>query len=147
MNAAVAAAQRAEAVRAAMRSWHAAGVVGDDVVTEVARRYPDDRRRAGVAFRVLLARSAMKGGVGLRCVSDAPRRAQALAFRKGRDVRALVFNLSPEPQNVLVAGLPLGAEALSLDGGRRAKDASSHLGEGYRLDLLPYEVVRLDARG
>jgi hypothetical protein len=98
-------------------------------------------------FRVLRAFSEMKGGVGLRCTSDDPRRAQALAFHKGPDVRALVFNLSPEPQSVLVAGLPLGAEALSLEGARRAKDASSPLREGYRLDLLPYEVVRLDARG
>lgn len=53
MRQAVARAQRAEAVRAAARSWAAAGSVGGEAASAIEQRYPDDRVRVGRAARVL----------------------------------------------------------------------------------------------
>jgi len=87
----------------------------------------------------------MKEGTGLATVSDAPRRVQALAFRKGLKTRALVFNLGPEPQRVLVGGLPLGAALHGLRGTKDGREALTPTTDGYRLDLGPHEVVCVDA--
>ena len=101
--------------------------------------------RAQPLFDVLFARAEMKEGAGLATVSDAPRRVQALAFRKGLKTRALVFNLGPEPQRVLVGGLPLGAALHGLRGTKDGRGALTPTTDGYRLDLGPHEVACVDA--
>jgi hypothetical protein len=62
VNAAVAAAQRKEAVRAAARAWHEAGFIDETTLAGILRRYPNDRRRAGLAFRVLLLAATLVCG-------------------------------------------------------------------------------------
>ncbi len=47
-------ADRAEAVRAAARSWRRAGVIDDAGLAAVESRFPDDRVRVGPVFRALL---------------------------------------------------------------------------------------------
>jgi hypothetical protein len=47
-------ADRAAAVRAAARSWRRAGVIDDAALAAAESAFPDDRVRAGPAFRVLL---------------------------------------------------------------------------------------------
>ncbi len=54
MNAAVTAAQRSEEVRAAARAWREGGFIDETTEREIDRRFPDDRVRAGLAFRILL---------------------------------------------------------------------------------------------
>jgi len=103
--------------------------------------------RAHPLFHVLQAWGAMKGGTALHGVSAAPDRVQALAFRRGRDVRALAFNLGPEAVQVHLGGLPLGAQATSIgldDHGPAETMAPSS--EGYRLSLGPHGIVCVDAR-
>jgi D-apionolactonase len=98
-------------------------------------------------FHVLEAWAAMKGGVALPAFSEAKDRVQALAFRKGRDMRALVFNLGPEDVQVYLGGLPLGAEATGIHPGPKvAAEAPAQTSEGYRLALGPYEIVCVEAR-
>jgi hypothetical protein len=97
-------------------------------------------------FHVLAAWASMKDGVAVEASSDSSDRVQALAFRKGRDVRALVFNLRPENALVRLGGFPQGAEVTPLvpsgQGGRKAAASTS---DGYRLALGPHEVVCVDA--
>jgi D-apionolactonase len=98
-------------------------------------------------FRVLEAWAAMKQGVAWPVRSEAPDRVQGLAFHKGNEVRALVFNLGPEGAEVRVGGLPLGAHAtrILVDTDRGA-EALAHTSEGYRLTLGPYDMVWVEAR-
>jgi hypothetical protein len=103
-----------------------------------------DGERVHPLFHVLEAGAAMKGGFALRARSEAPGRVQALAFRKGRHTRALVFNLGPGEVQALLGGLPLGAQATSLQPGRE-RGAATPTSEGYRLALGPYEIVCVEA--
>jgi hypothetical protein len=103
--------------------------------------------RAHPLFHVLEAWGAMKGGHALHGGSEAPDRVQALAFRRGRDVRALAFNLGPGAVQVHLAGLPLGAQVRSLGPGDPIPPAAlAQSSEGYRLSLGPYGIVCVDAR-
>jgi hypothetical protein len=104
-----------------------------------------DGGRAHPMFHVLRCRAEMKGGVLLPAPSDAPRRVQALVLRKGAKTRALVMNLSREPQRVLVAGLPLAAAMTSLEGTERGGEVLARTTEGYRLELGSHEIACLDA--
>jgi hypothetical protein len=54
MSPELAGADRAEAVRDAARGWRRAGLVDDAALEAIAARWPDDRARVGVAFRILL---------------------------------------------------------------------------------------------
>lgn len=47
-------ADRAAAVRAAARAWRHAGAIDDGALAAIAAAYPDDRRRMGPVFRVLV---------------------------------------------------------------------------------------------
>ncbi len=97
-------------------------------------------------FQVLEAWAEMKDGVALEARSDASDRVQALVFRKGRQVRALVFNLRPEHAQVRLGGFPLGAEVTRLvPSGQGAKEAAAPTSDGYRLVLGPHELVCVDA--
>jgi uncharacterized membrane protein YgcG len=63
---AVVAAERAQAVRIAGQVWHAEGVIDDAGLASLNAAYPDDRRRVGPAFRVLLAFfTLLAGGAAL----------------------------------------------------------------------------------
>lgn len=62
MNGAVAAAQRSAEVRTAALAWQREGLLDDTGLAEVGRRHPDDRRRAGLAFRLLLLGSTLVAG-------------------------------------------------------------------------------------
>ncbi|HSG38220.1 MAG TPA: hypothetical protein VLE27_01165, partial [Thermoanaerobaculia bacterium] len=54
MNAGAARADRDAAVRSAARSWKKAGAIGEESFKAVESAYPDDRKRVGPVFRVLL---------------------------------------------------------------------------------------------
>ncbi len=73
-----------------------------------------DGDRIHPVFHVLRAWAAMKDGVGLEASSEAPDRVRALGFRRGSDLRVLVFNLGLEEEEVHLSGVPLGARAVRL---------------------------------
>jgi D-apionolactonase len=103
--------------------------------------------RVHPVFHVLEVWAATKGGVALPVHSESPERVQALAFRTARDIRALVFNLSPENVQVHLGGLPLGALATRIrPDGKDVAEAPAHTSEGYRLALGAYEIVCVEAR-
>jgi hypothetical protein len=97
-------------------------------------------------FPVFLARAEMREGVALLASCDAPRRVQVLALREGSRTRALVFNLTREPQRVLLRGLPPGG-AMSRVGGPRRRQAAPRTTEGYVLELGPQDALSVDADG
>jgi hypothetical protein len=95
---------------------------------------------------VLEAWASMKDGVGLPVLSEAPSRVRGLAFRRGKDIRALVFNLGPLGAEVQVGGLPLGAQTTPiLPGPASGPRAVAHTSDGYQVALRPYEIVCFDA--
>jgi hypothetical protein len=51
----LAAADRSQEVREAARAWRKAGVIDESTLAAVNERWPDDRRRLGPAFRILVA--------------------------------------------------------------------------------------------
>ncbi len=61
-------ADRKQAVRRAAADWHRAGWIDATALRRIDECYPDDRARAGLAFRLLffiLTLCALQGGVGL----------------------------------------------------------------------------------
>jgi hypothetical protein len=123
-----------------------AGFAGLTLFEPVGPRGVVEGEQVHPLFDVLEAWAAMKDGVALPASSDVPQRVQALAFRKGREVRALVFNLGPEDVQAHVAGLPLGARATRIHPGPKgAALAAGHTSEGYRLALGPHALVCVDA--
>ena len=98
-------------------------------------------------FRVLEAWAAMKQGVAWPVRSEAPDRVHGIAFQKGREVRALVFNLGPESAEVRLGGLPLAAQATRILAEReRGSEPLTHTSDGYRLALEPYDIVCVETR-
>jgi D-apionolactonase len=122
-----------------------AGFAGLTLFEPVGPRGLVDGERPHPLYYVLEAWAEMKDGVALAAGSEAPALVRAVAFRRGRQLRALVCNLGSAEVKVRLDGLPLGAHAVRLgpSGGGRAESALSR--DGHRLVLEPCEVVCVDA--
>lgn len=133
MRVEVVAAERAKEVRDAARAWHRAGFVGEEVLSRIVSRYPDDRQRFGPGFRALafiFTIVATWAVVGLSFALLKPNRGSGAVcfllwaavlsalteFQRGRGKRA---NAGSESATALmaavlaIAGVVIGADGLS----------------------------------
>lgn len=144
------------------------GLIENMAVPAFGREF---RSRPGQVFplyHVLRDACELRGARMLTCVSDEPRRCTALAARTGDGVTVLAANLRPEPVVVQLrlpragradlAGTagPVGSVAVrSLNVGTFAAMLAAETyrsearmcpldGDTLRLDLLPYEYIRVD---
>lgn len=112
-------------------------------------------------FHVLADVGEFAGGEVVRTLSSDPLRAESLLLRKGGRTRVLIANLSPQLQQVRIAGLALGKAIRSVQLDEHSVSGAMGDPERYRgqagglrelgadgvltVSLLPYGIARIDS--
>jgi D-apionolactonase len=131
------------------------GVMERDAGSPLLQRFPSTPGSVFPLYHVLAAIGEVSDGQILGAHSSEPLRVEALALSEGSRSRLLIANLTAEPQQVVISGLPEGATVLLLDE-RTAEIAQRHPDffrtspgkrlDGNRIDFPAFAIARVDSR-
>ena len=131
------------------------GVVQGDEAPTLPERFPAQAGQAFPLYHVLADAAGWRGAELLACTSSRPLDVVGLAVRESGSTHVLVANLTPHDCAATVSGLAgpvtvrrLNAETAPAALGEperfRAGGERIEAGDGFRLDLAPYETLRID---